>query len=225
MLPYIIAFAVAVAAYLFGSINFAIIFSGAFKNVDVRNYGSGNAGATNVLRVAGKKAGILTFAADAFKGAMSSTLGFLIFKYVLYNFGGTVHPVFCGPYGAFICGILCMIGHCWPIFFQFRGGKAAATSVGIFAVCCWPAIVAGLVGFAVTVAVRRMVSLGSLVATVIVVAGTGIAAFTGFYGSGVNPWVITVISVLQGLLVFLRHKDNIERLANGKEKQIDIKKD
>lgn len=220
-MKFIIAVLTVIAAYLIGSINFAVIFTKAFDHTDVRDYGSGNAGTTNVLRVSGAKAGALTFVADALKGAVSCLIGLLVFKYVLYT---PDMPYFNSVYGEFACAFACMVGHCWPVFFQFRGGKAAATSVGIFAVCCPPAIILGLVGFVVCLLTAKMVSLGSLVATVIVVIVTVIYAFLGLLGD-VNPFVISIIMLVCGSIVFYRHKENIVRILNGTEKRFSIKKD
>ncbi len=211
-----------VAAYLIGSINFAVIFTKAFNHADVRDFGSGNAGTTNVLRVSGTKAGLLTFICDALKGAVACIVGVLVFNYALSSadVSGIYNPV----YVRFLCGIACMIGHCWPIFFGFRGGKAAATSIGIFAVCCPIGIALGLIGFAVTLIISRFVSLGSLVATLIVVASIIVSAFTGYYGADANPFVLTVLAMLGGFIVFYRHKENITRLIKGTENKFKVKK-
>ena len=218
-MKFVIAVLTVIVAYLIGSINFAVIFTNLFNKTDVRNYGSGNAGATNVMRVSGAKAGTLTFICDALKGAFACLLGALVFKYLLPDFA-LFNPV----YGRFACAFACMVGHCWPVFFQFRGGKAAATSVGIFAVCCPPAIVLGLIGFIICMLTAKMVSLGSLVATVIVVIVTVVYAHLGLLGN-VNPWVISAIMLVCGFIVFYRHKENIVRLINGTEKRFSIKKD
>ncbi len=220
-MKFIIAVLTVISAYLIGSINFAVIFTKAFDHTDVRNYGSGNAGTTNVLRVSGAKAGALTFIADALKGAVACLIGLIIFKYVLYS---PDMPYFNSVYGRFFCAFSCMIGHCWPVFFEFRGGKAAATSVGIFAVCCPPAIVLGLVGFAICFLFTKMVSVGSLVATVIVVVVTIIYAFLGL-SENINPYIVSAIMLACGAIVFYRHKDNIVRILNGTEKRLRMKKD
>lgn len=220
-MKFVIAVLTVIAAYLIGSINFAVIFTNLFNKTDVRNYGSGNAGATNVMRVSGAKAGTLTFICDALKGAVACILGLIVFKYALYT---PEMPYFNHIYGQFACAFGCMVGHCWPVFFQFRGGKAAATSVGIFAVCCPPAIVLGLIGFIICMITAKMVSLGSLVATVIVVIVTVVYAHLGLLGN-VNPWVISAIMLVCGFIVFYRHKENIVRLINGTEKRFSIKKD
>ncbi|MEE0945615.1 MAG: glycerol-3-phosphate 1-O-acyltransferase PlsY [Acutalibacteraceae bacterium] len=214
-----IAFAVLapVLAYLIGSISFAVIFTKCFSKTDVREHGSGNAGTTNVLRVAGKTAGLLTFLCDALKGAVAALIGMLIFKAVFGSDASTFIM-----YGKYICGISCMMGHAFPIWFGFKGGKCAATSVGIFAVCCPFAIVAGLIGYAVNMLVTGIVSLSTLIATVLVVGfSIGINGFDGIQ----NPdFVVIGLSLLGGIIVFWRHKDNIKRLIKGEEKKLKIKK-
>ncbi len=206
---------IVIAAYLLGSINFAVIFTKKYNNVDIRDFGSGNAGTTNVLRVAGKRAGLITFAFDILKGAVATALGLILFKYLPYNY----------EYGMFLCGLACMLGHCFPVFFGFRGGKAVATSVGIFAVCCPLAIILGLLAFAVGVIISKIVSLSSLIATFVVVGVTCAMAYTGNYSSEANPTVLAVITALCGLLVILRHIENIKRILNGTEKKFSIKKE
>ncbi|MBQ0084528.1 MAG: glycerol-3-phosphate 1-O-acyltransferase PlsY [Clostridiales bacterium] len=218
-MEYFVAFLTAVGAYLIGSINFAIIFSKNIKGVDVRNFGSGNAGATNVLRVAGKKAGILTFLFDMLKGAAAVAFGYFMCRLYLFGANEIFNPV----YGAYACGLFCMLGHCWPIFFDFKGGKAAAAGLAIFACCCWPSAVAGAVVFGITLLISRKVSLSSLVATVAVATTSIICGYTDyFYFEGINGTVICVISVLAAILIFYRHKKNIERLISGEEKDISV---
>lgn len=204
-----------IAAYLIGSINFAVIFTKKYNNVDVRDFGSGNAGTTNVLRVAGKKAGAATFALDILKGAVASLLGVIVFQFLPFHF----------EYGMFLCGLACMLGHCFPIFFGFRGGKAVATSVGIFAVCCPIAIIIGLIGFAICMVISKIVSVSSLIATLIVVGVTCGFAYGGGFANDVNPLIITLITVACGLVVILRHLENIKRIFSGTEKKFSIKKE
>ena len=201
-----------VLAYLFGSINFAVIFSSIFLKKDVRELGSGNAGTTNVMRSAGFLPGALTFIFDALKGFAACYVGKLLFEYA-----ATKTDAFWveGIYGAFACGLLCMLGHIFPIFFGFKGGKGVATSVGIFAVCSPIAIISGLSVFAVVLLVSKMVSLASLIATVVVVV-LSIVLYNG--ASSILP--IVILSIVMGLLVFIKHKDNIKRLINGTERKI-----
>lgn len=205
-----------VLAYLIGSISFAIIFTKHFSKTDVREHGSGNAGTTNVLRVAGKTAGILTFLCDALKGALAAFLGMLLFRVAFPSAAELM------LYGKYICGIACMVGHAFPIWFKFKGGKCAATSVGIFAVCCPFAIVVGLLGYIVVMFISKIVSLSTLVATVLVVAFS--IVINGFDNAGNPDFVIIALSVIGGIIVFLRHKDNIKRLLRGQEKKLKVKK-
>lgn len=231
---YLIAILTVVAAYLIGSINFAVIFTKKFNNVDIRNFGSGNAGTTNVLRVSGAKAGAYTFLFDILKGVLAVLLGWFVFECYLFPGGRFVLPNvqhsffvahFNPAYGKFLCALACMLGHCFPIFFQFRGGKGVATSVGLFAVCCPPAIGLGLAGFAISLLIFKMVSLSSLIATIVVVAITIVCAFSGYFPYNANPFVISAIIIACGIMVFLRHKENIVRIVKGTEKKFSIKKE
>lgn len=207
----ITAIVTVVAAYLIGSINFAVIFSKAFTKNDVRNIGSGNAGTTNVMRTAGFLPGALTFICDALKGFVAVFIGKLVFQYMFQNGIEWAAPI----YGAYICGLACMLGHVFPIFFQFKGGKGVATSVGIYSICCPIAIISGLVVFAVSTIVSKIVSLSSLLATVVVVVLSVI-----FYDS--SAWIVpqVVLSLCMGLIVVLKHTGNIKRLLSGTENKI-----
>lgn len=202
-----------VLAYLLGSISFAIIFSKIFLKKDVREMGSGNAGTTNVMRTGGFKLGAITFLGDVLKGFVACLVGKLIFKVVFEN--GEEWAV----YGAFLCGIACMLGHVFPIFFQFKGGKGIATSVGIFAVCCYPAIIIGLVVFALGVLLTRIVSISSIAAAITVVSCTMIFSFIN---KPAMFWPQAVLAILMGILVIAKHGDNIKRLINGTEKKLSI---
>ena len=208
------AVAVVIAAYFIGSVNFAVIFARAFLKKDVRNLGSGNAGATNVMRTAGFLPGILTFLCDALKGFLASYLGKLVFGLVSTYAGiDWLNPI----YGAYLCGVACMLGHVFPIFFQFKGGKGAATSVGIYAVCCPLAIVLGLCAFAIVLLTTKIVSLGSLAAALTVV----VLSIVLFAGDG-NIFVVAALSITMGIIVFAKHKDNIKRLIHGEEKKLTL---
>lgn len=210
-----------VAAYLIGSISFAVIFSKIFTGKDVRDSGSGNAGATNMLRTAGKLPGILTFVCDALKGFAACMVGRVVFGY-LYT-ATAQNELFNPVYGAYLCCIAVMLGHIFPVFFGFKGGKAVACSVGTFAVCCPIAIILGLSGFVVSLVISKIVSLSSLIATVIVV---GTSVIYQFVAKDITYNIIPVIilSLIAGFIVFIKHKDNIIRLAKGEEKKISSKK-
>lgn len=210
------AIGVVVFAYLVGSINFAVIFSNAFLKKDVRKMGSGNAGATNVLRNAGVLPGVLTFVCDALKGFVAAFAGKLVFDYIF----STSEAVWALPiYGAYLCGLACMLGHVFPVFFQFKGGKGVATSVGIFSVCCPIAIISGLIVFAVVTLLSRMVSLASLIATVVVVAFSIL-----FYEKDASIIPQAILCISMGIIVVSKHSENIKRLLNGTESKIGGKK-
>ncbi len=199
-----------IAAYLIGSINFAVIFSNAFMKQDVRSMGSGNAGTTNVMRNGGFLPGALTFLCDALKGFVASYMGYLIFGYISHYTAWAA-----AIYGAYACGTACMIGHVFPIFYQFKGGKGVATSVGIFAVCCPLAIISGLVVFAAVTFISKYVSLASIIATVTVVTLSII-----FYDYYASFYVQAFFILVMGAIVILKHSSNIKRLLNGTESKI-----
>lgn len=206
------AIAVVILAYLIGSINFAVIFSAIFIKKDVRKLGSGNAGATNMLREAGVLPGVLTFLCDALKGIAAAYLGYAVFKYV----GVTDEFAWSVPiYGAYACGIACMLGHVFPIFFNFKGGKGVATGAGIFAVCCPKSLIIGLCVFVAVLLLTRYVSLSSLLATATVV----ILSF--FLNDGQGDIVPKIImgSVMLAI-IFIKHSENLKRLVSGEEKKL-----
>ena len=201
-----------IAAYLIGSISFAIIFSNAFMKKDVRSMGSGNAGTTNVMRNGGFLPGALTFVCDALKGFVASFMGKLIFEYIMEN----TDAIWAQPiYGAYICGTACMLGHVFPIFFQFKGGKGVATSVGIFSVCCPIAIISGLAVFALVTITSKYVSLASIIATVTVVV---LSIILYNKSASIIPQIVFI--VIMGAIVILKHKENIKRLLAGTESKV-----
>ena len=209
---YLIAIGAVVLAYLIGSINFAVIMSAIFMKKDVRSMGSGNAGATNVMRNGGLLPGVLTFIFDALKGFVASFIGQSAFAYISNN---SDYVWAKGVYGAFLCGLLCMVGHVLPIFFQFKGGKGVATSVGIFAVCSPIAIISGLTVFAIVTAISKMVSLASIIATVVVVTLTIV-----LYNAEASILPVVILTLMMGFIVIFKHRSNIKRILNGTESKI-----
>lgn len=199
-------------AYLLGSISFAVIFTKIFVKTDVRESGSGNAGTTNVMRVGGFLPGMLTFLCDALKGFVACFIGKTVFFYALASEEWAV-------YGAFICGVACMLGHVFPLFFQFKGGKGIATSVGIFAVCCPIAIIIGLTVFAICVLSTKIVSLSSMIATVTVVSLTMV-----FNNQNAEFLPQALLALTMGVIVVIKHKENIKKLINGTEKKLTIRR-
>lgn len=212
----IYAVLVVIFSYLIGSVNFAVIFSKAFMKKDVRDIGSGNAGTTNIMRNGGFVPGALTFLCDALKGFVASFAGKMVFDYIL---GNTAAPWALPIYGAYICGLACILGHVFPIFFQFKGGKGVATSVGIYAVCSPVAIVLGLTVFAVVTLTSKYVSVASVTAAVTVVVCSLIFRVSD---ASITPQI--VMSVAMGLIVVLKHIENIKRIIAGTESKIGDKK-
>ncbi len=217
MMAVLIILVAVIFSYIVGSISFAVIFSKVFAKKDVRDFGSGSAGMTNVMRAVGVLPGILTFVCDALKGFIACGAAKWIFFPQIYESTGIwwLNPV----YGAFFCGLVCMIGHVFPLFFGFKGGKGVATSVGIFSVCCPTAIIVGLAVFVICVVLSRIVSLSSLIATVTVVSGVLLWHTTDF---PMFPQFLAALAM--GVLVFLKHKDNIIRLVHGEEKRLVVRK-
>ncbi len=205
-----------ILAYLLGSISFAVIFSKIFLKKDVRDLGSGNAGTTNVIRTGGFKLGALTFLGDVLKGLFACIIGKTVFAIVFEK--GEEWAI----YGAFLCGIACMLGHVFPIFFQFKGGKGIATSVGIFMICCYPAILIGLAVFALSVFISKIVSVSSILSAITVVSFTMIFSYIN---APALFWPQALMAIIMGVLVIAKHSDNIKRLLNGTEKKLTFRKD
>lgn len=203
--------------YIVGSISFAIIFTWLFSKKDVRDFGSGNAGMTNVLRVSGALPGVLTFVFDFLKGYAAAYFTGIVFSYV---YSATGDETFSVVYGRLLGGFICMIGHILPVFFKFRGGKGVATGVGAFFAICPAAAAIGLGVFAVCMLISRIISLSSLAATAGVVVSFIIIGIDT--SAPIIPQII--MSIVLGTLIFIKHKDNIVRLLHGQEKKLSIKR-
>ena len=185
---------VALVAYLIGSINFAIIFSKKFAGFDVREKGSKNAGTTNVLRTVGKKAAVLTLICDILKGVVSVLLAML----AAYIWKETDAEVL-----KYLAGLFAIIGHTWPVYYGFKGGKGVATSLGVLLMVNAQIGVICLVFALIIMIATRWVSLGSILAAIL------FPILTVFMTD--NFWA-KVISILIGLLVVFNHRSNIKRL-------------
>lgn len=186
--------------YLYGSIPFALVIGKVFYNTDVRESGSGNLGGTNAGRVLGKKAGISVIALDALKAVII----FYLSSYLSLKFN-------LNPDIKYIAGLACIFGHCYPIFAEFRGGKAVSTSLGYF-LCIEPlyAVVA-IVVFLLVLKISKYVSLSSISTALIVLC------ITPFLAVSITAKLCMLIAVI--LLVY-RHKDNIKRIKNHTESKI-----
>ncbi len=197
---------VALVAYLIGSINFAIIFSKKFAGFDLRERGSKNAGTTNVLRTVGKKAAILTLICDMLKGVVSVLLAMLVAKIWTETDLEIIK---------YLAGLMAIIGHTYPIYYGFKGGKGVATSLGVLLIVNTQIGLICLV-FALTImAFTRWVSLGSILAAIL------FPILTIFM---VDNMGAKIISILIGALVVFNHRTNISRLKNGTENKLSLKK-
>lgn len=208
MVSYII---VLIIAYAIGSISFSVILSKKMAGFDVREKGSGNAGSTNVLRTVGKKAAALTLLCDILKGVVA-----IIIAVIVGNMVGDVDRALLVQ----IAGIAVVIGHTFPIFFGFKGGKGVATSLGILLIINWKIGLICLVFGLAIIALTRMVSAGSVLTAVLFPILT---LFVGheFYIVEGNYFIF---SIIMALLVAFNHRSNISRILDGKENKISFKK-
>jgi glycerol-3-phosphate acyltransferase PlsY len=199
---------VAIVAYVIGSINFAVLFSRKFAGFDVREKGSKNAGTTNVLRTIGKKVAALTLLCDILKGVVAILVA-LLAQVMWEGFDTTTLK--------YIAGFMVILGHTFPIFFEFRGGKGVATAIGVLLMLNWKIGLICLVFGILIIAVSKMVSLGSISAAVLFpVLTIFIEENVGFAG--------IAISFLIAALVVFNHRANIRRLKQGKENKLSFKK-
>ena len=186
--------------YLFGSFPSGYLAGRITKGVDIRSLGSGSTGATNVLRHIGKRAAIAVFLIDVFKGVLS----ILLAKYFLLNDSWQV-----------AIGLSTLIGHIWPVWLNWRGGKAVATGLGIFLGLSWQVGLATLGIFILMIALFRIVSLASISAAL----SLPLIMFLSFQEESISiPFLI--VSLLAMTLVVWRHRENITRLIKGKEPKI-----
>jgi acyl phosphate:glycerol-3-phosphate acyltransferase len=197
------------AAYLVGSLSFAVIVSRFVGLADPRSYGSKNPGATNVLRSGNKKAAIATLVLDAVKGWLP-----------LWVAGVWGPELGLGPVALALVGLAAFVGHLFPVFFHFKGGKGVATAVGVLLGVDWVLALACLATFGIVVYFTRYVSLASMVAAVF-------APVYFLFGANVvwpaSPPVAGALVVMGALLIW-RHSENLDRLLKGKESRLGAKK-
>lgn len=216
MILVIIFVVIAVLSYLLGSLNFGIIISRKFKDDDVRTHGSGNAGATNMTRSYGKIWGILTVLLDMAKVAVAIFITLLVVdqlgEYKLAEwFVGENTTVIVKSFAGFFC----VLGHIFPCFFKFKGGKGVATCGGMVFMIDWHVALILLMLFIMVVFITRYVSLGSLV-----MAFFYPIFMYMFYHSA----ILTVIALVFSLIVFVAHRENIKRLVKHTENKIEFSK-
>lgn len=190
----------AAAAYLLGSISTGVLLSRRLYHDDVRKHGSGGTGATNMLRTYRLKAALLTFAGDAAKAALAVGLGLLL----------------AGREGGCIAAVFAVVGHMFPLYFGFRGGKGIACTVGALAVL-YPILLLPLaVLWAVPVLLSRCISLGSIIAGVALTPAVALWC----HGQGAAPAIPVGCAAVMTLLILWAHRENMVRLAQGEENKI-----
>ncbi len=192
-----------IISYLIGSIPFGLIITKLFTKQDIRKIGSGNIGATNVLRTGSKKLAIATLLLDAGKGGI---LIFIISNILPHN---SIIPIL------LYIGFFTILGHCFPVWLKFKGGKGVATSLGVLLVAVPYAGLAALITWIISALMFRISSLAALIASFI-------APIATFLIYGQEPALIVALITL---LIWVRHKDNIKRIISGTEPKIGKKKD
>ena len=207
---------IAIIAYAIGSVNFSVILSKKMAGFDVREKGSGNAGSTNMLRSVGKKAAAITLVCDILKGVVAILIAVIL---------GWIFKESDKALLVQIAGILVIIGHTFPIFFEFKGGKGVATSLGVLLMSNWKLGLICLVFALVLMVLTRMVSVGSIAAAIL------FPVLTLFVNMNIlqSNYIITdgsgylIYSILLAAIVIFNHRENIQRILSGKENRISFK--
>lgn len=189
----------AAAAYLLGSCVFAYLIARWMKGIDITAHGSGNPGTSNVLRVVGKTGAALTLLGDALKGYLAVLLGGLI----------------AGGIGMLVAAVCVMVGHMYPLYFHFKGGKTVATAAGVMFALDWRIALTAIGVFVLVLALTRYISVASILASITVT----VSAF--FYSRDVSLYVICFL--VTAFIVF-KHRSNMKRLMAGTENKISFKK-
>ena len=186
------------AAYLLGSVNLSIIISSKYYNDDIRNHGSGNAGMTNVMRTYGKKMAVITFAGDFLKAVIASLVGRVLLGYI----------------GAYVAGLFCFLGHIFPCFYKFKGGKGVVTAAAM--ILMTNPIVCGILFalFVMLVFATKFISLGSVVC---------LLAYPIVLDRVAGPGLHVLVAFLIGVLCAFVHRGNIKRIINGTERKFTFK--
>jgi len=199
---------VALGSYLLGSVNGSLLISRVFLKVDIRDYGSGNAGTTNALRVMGKKWAVAVTLIDLCKGALA-----VLFGYCLLQETGAA------DFGKLLAGVFAITGHIFPVFFRFRGGKGVMTTAAIIAFVDWRVFVVAMAVFFVVVLLTRWVSLGSILAA----SGIPVGMYLFHMGEGRDAVLLTALSAVFTLMIVVMHRDNIKRILSGDERRFSWK--
>lgn len=205
---------VALIAYLIGSINFSIIISKKMAGFDIREKGSGNAGTTNMLRAVGKKAAVITLICDILKGVVSILIAVLAGK-IVKNLDNALLVQ--------LAGIFVIIGHTFPVFFKFKGGKGIATALGVLLMINWQIGLICLIFALVLMALTKMVSVGSIAAAILFPILVAFIDQNYIVQTSNSNWSYLVFSIIVALLVIFNHRANVQRILNGTENKISFK--
>ncbi len=201
---------IGIIAYCIGSISFSVIFSKKMAGFDVREKGSGNAGSTNVLRTVGKKAAALTLICDILKGVVAILLAYAFSKIVEDANGALMIQ---------IAGIAVILGHTFPVFFGFKGGKGVATSLGIILLINYEIGLICLIFALLVMFLTKTVSIGSIMAAILFPVLTLVIHDNYILGDN-----YIIFGIILALIVIYNHRSNIKRIMNGEEKKLSIKK-
>ena len=207
----------AIIAYLLGSISFSVIFTKKFAGFDVREKGSGNAGSTNVLRTAGKKTAILTLVCDILKGVVAIIVAYLMGKIANAD-------VWLSALLIQIAGVFVVLGHTFPIFFGFKGGKGVATALGVLLITNWQIGLICLVFALVLMALTRIVALGSIAAAILFPILCIFITNNFLVGDDSTRMTYLIFGIIMAAIVIFNHRSNIQRMASGTENRLIFKK-
>lgn len=210
-------------SYLLGSVNTAVIFTNiATKGKeDIREMGSGNAGFTNVLRSVGKVPAILTIVCDLLKSVIAVLLGGFLFTYAAAGLNDASSIIVIGKY---LCGFFAILGHSYPLYFRFKGGKGIVSAAGMMLVADWRVFLMIVSSFLIVFIFSKIISLASITCACLFPVYTFILAFFVDKASMWYVWICTVTAALIALFVIVKHSANIKRLLAGEEKKITAKK-
>ena len=190
-----------ICAYLLGSIPSGLWIGKAFYKTDIREHGSGNLGATNTFRILGKKAGAIVTVIDILKGTAA-----VLLPLIPYFQDASVHPL--------LLGAIAVLGHMYPVFASFRGGKAVATSAGVLLGYSWPLFTILAIVFLVSLKLTKMVSLSSIIVSIVALIYAIVNAFIN------GEWELLLLIAILATFIIYRHRENIKRIKNGTEPKV-----
>ena len=195
-----------IIAYLLGAVSFGYIAGRVLRGIDIRNYGSGNVGATNVLRTLGKGPGIVVLLLDMAKGVIAVT----VVPWAFLKINGGFLPISIELL-KILCGVSAVAGHIWTVFLRFKGGKGVATTVGVFFGLTWISMLIAMAIFLIVVGVTRYISAGSIALGITLLAANLLLRYPPEY---------VILSGVVALLIIYTHRSNIRRLMSGTENKL-----